>query len=171
MQQEKAQKIFARLNGYIDWVAAKYKTYLILHGVLVTLAMSFMVYANFDTKFLLSFGIPAVAVFASIWYYSKILNNARKIKEREREIMEMLMASSDDWDLKVDGDYTLSEVFEYKVVFENLNKGESIAKEPLMTIEGLKALTNPLPYMLIIVFGWVMAVEIIVTAVGVYSLI
>lgn len=168
MKQEQAQKIAVRLIGYVDWVSKKSSYYSSLHGLLMATASILMIYANFDKKFVVAFLFPAILIFGSGVYFSKVLKKARKIKEKESELVSMLMNAEGECDLKTDGSYSLTEVFEYKSVFESLKRNNSIPGSPLVTIDGIRSLLNPLPYFVILSFGWVLAVELIVLLVGMF---
>ena len=158
MERVKAEASVKRLISYIDWVGARCKKFALTHAIFSTFTVGVLVYGNFDLSFVLSFAVPAVILQISAMFFSKALKDEDSIKEKEEDMVVMLTEAEGSFDLKVEGDYSLKEVFEYKSVFESAAKQGRIPVNPLQTISGLKSLFNPLPYLLLLMYGWVFAV-------------
>tara|TARA_B100002049_G_scaffold165549_1_gene124233 strand:+ start:5629 stop:6159 length:531 start_codon:yes stop_codon:yes gene_type:complete len=164
MERIKAEASVRRLISYIDWVGAECKKFTILHAIFSTFTIGVLLYGNIDVSFVLSFAIPAVILQMSAMFFSKALRDEKAIREKEADMVVMLTEADGDFDLKVEGDYSLKEVFEYKSVFESATKDGRIPNNPLLTVRGLKSLFNPLPYLLLLMYGWVFAVGSLVWA-------
>lgn len=170
MERIKAEASVRRLLSYLDWVGVRCKKFAIVHATFSTVTTGMLLYGGFDLSFVLVFAIPAVILQMAAMFFSKALLDEKAIKEREEDMVVMLTEAEGDFDLKIEGDYSLKEVFEYKSVFESATKGGRIPTNPLLTIGGLKNLLNPLPYILLLMYGWVFAVGSLVWLLTVISI-
>jgi len=159
----KAEKATNRVISYSRWLAKRSKIKLIEQLFLFSGTTYILLSNNVDSYFLISFLIPSLVIISTIVYLVHLSKNSTKIEEKKDEIKDTFLEilENSDIELKTDGNFDLKEVFEYKLLFDAKNTNGEITSNLLNTVKGYKLRLNPIPYLLMLMYGWVMAVEII----------